>query len=177
LPHHQAVRILRDEISEENLAIVQRFADTVNQQDLAGFLALVDPEVEFHTFRGVEPGLDVARCFAEGGAPQEHYLTQVVREQAFDAGDRVLVFANIQRRWRKTGELGTRRGWACSSPSDRARSCASKSSVTASKRSKLPSSASEDKHPLCGRVRADQGDGRAWSSCPGSGSSCWRSVP
>jgi ketosteroid isomerase-like protein len=68
------VRILRDEISEENLAIVQRFADTVNQQDLAGFLALVDPEV--------------------------------VREQAFDAGDRVLVFANIQRRWRKTGELG-----------------------------------------------------------------------
>jgi ketosteroid isomerase-like protein len=48
----------------------------------------------------------VARCFAEGGAPQEHYLTQVVREQAFDAGDRVLVFANIQRRWRKTGELG-----------------------------------------------------------------------
>lgn len=106
MPHHQAVRILRDEISEENLAIVQRFADTVNQQDLAGFLALVDPEVEFHTFRGVEPGLDVARCFAEGGAPQEHYLTQVVHEQAFDAGDRVLVFANIQRRWRKTGELG-----------------------------------------------------------------------
>jgi hypothetical protein len=62
--------------------------------------------VEFHTFRGVERGLDAARRFAEGGAPQEHYLTRVVHEQAFDAGDRVVVFANIQRRWRETGELG-----------------------------------------------------------------------
>jgi ketosteroid isomerase-like protein len=96
----------RNEMSEENLAIVQRFADRVNEQDIPGFLALVDSEVEFHTFRGVERGLEGARRFAESGAPKEHYLTHVVHEQAFDAGDRVVAFANIQRRWRETGELG-----------------------------------------------------------------------
>jgi len=93
-------------MSEENLAVVQQFADRANDHDIPGFLALVDPEVEFHTFRGVERGLEGARRFAESGAPQEHYRTHVVHEQAFDAGDQVVVFANIQRRWRETGELG-----------------------------------------------------------------------
>jgi ketosteroid isomerase-like protein len=90
----------------ENLAIVQQFVDQANQQDIPGFLALLDPEVEFHTFRGVERGLEAGRRFAEGGAPKEHYLTHVVHEQVFDAGDQVVAFANIQRRWRETGELG-----------------------------------------------------------------------
>jgi hypothetical protein len=45
-------------MSEENLAVVQAFADRVNEQDIPGFLGLVDPEVEFHTFRGVERGLE-----------------------------------------------------------------------------------------------------------------------
>jgi hypothetical protein len=93
-------------MSEENLAIVQAFADRVNEQDIPGFLGLVDPEVEFHTFRGVERGLEGARRFAESNGPREHYLTHVVHEQAFDAGDQVVVFGNIQRRWRETGELG-----------------------------------------------------------------------
>ena len=43
-------------MSEENPGIVQAFADRVNEQDIRGFLALVDPEVEFHTYRGVEWG-------------------------------------------------------------------------------------------------------------------------
>jgi len=30
-------------MSEENLAIVQAFADRVNEQDIPGFLALIDP--------------------------------------------------------------------------------------------------------------------------------------
>jgi ketosteroid isomerase-like protein len=30
----------------------------------------------------------------------------VVHEQVFDAGHQVVAFANIQRRWRETGELG-----------------------------------------------------------------------
>jgi len=90
------------------LAIVQRLADRVNEQDIPGFLALVDPEVEFHTFRGVEQGLKGIRRFAVSNGPQEHYLTHVVHEQAFDAGDVVVVSANIQRRWRETGELGGR---------------------------------------------------------------------
>jgi len=57
-------------MSEENLAIVQQFVDRANQQDIPGFLALLDPEVEFHTFRGVERGLEAGRRFAEGGAPR-----------------------------------------------------------------------------------------------------------
>lgn len=93
-------------MSEENLAIARAFADRVNEQDIRGFLALVDPEVEFHTFRGVERGLEGARRFAESNGPREHYLTHVVHERAFDVGDQVVVFANIQRRWRETGELG-----------------------------------------------------------------------
>jgi ketosteroid isomerase-like protein len=93
-------------MSEENLAMVQRFADRVNEQDIPGFLALVDPEAELHTFRGVEQGLEGARRFAVSNGPQEHYLTHVVHEQAIDAGDLVVVSANIQRRWRETGELG-----------------------------------------------------------------------
>jgi ketosteroid isomerase-like protein len=93
-------------MSEENLAIVQQFVDRANQQDIPQFLALMDPEVEFHTFRGVDRGLEAARRFVEGGAPREHYLTHVIHEQVFDAGDQVVAFANIQRRWRETGELG-----------------------------------------------------------------------
>ena len=93
-------------MSEENLAVVQQFAERANQQDLPGFLALVDPEVELHTLGGVQRGLEGARRFAENNGPQEHYLTHVVHERAFDAGDQVVVFANIQRRWRETGELG-----------------------------------------------------------------------
>jgi ketosteroid isomerase-like protein len=94
------------EMSEENLAVVQQFADRVNEQDIPGFLALVDPEVELRTLGGVQRGLEGARRFAEGGGPQEHYLTHFVHERAFDAGDQVVVFTNIQRRWRETGELG-----------------------------------------------------------------------
>ena len=94
------------EMSEENLVIVQQFADRVNEQDIPGFLALVDPEVEFHTLGGVQRGLEGARRFAESNGPQEHYLTHIVHERAFDAGDQVVVFGNIQRRWRETGELG-----------------------------------------------------------------------
>jgi ketosteroid isomerase-like protein len=94
------------EMSEENLAVVQQFAERVNEQDFPGFLALVDPEVELRTLGGVQRGLEGARRFAENNGPQEHYLTHVVHERAFDAGDQVVVFANIQRRWRETGELG-----------------------------------------------------------------------
>jgi ketosteroid isomerase-like protein len=94
------------ERSEENLAVVQQFTDRVNQHDILGFLALVDPDVEFHTLGGVQRGLEGARRFADSNGPQEHYLTHVVHERAFDAGDQVVVFANIQRRWRETGELG-----------------------------------------------------------------------
>jgi hypothetical protein len=57
-------------MSEENLAIVQQFVDRANQQDIPGFLALLDPEVEFHTFRGVERGLEAGRRFAEGAPPR-----------------------------------------------------------------------------------------------------------
>ena len=60
---------------------------------------------------------------ADSRRPSEHDSdlrlvprSYVVHEQAFDAGDWVVVFANIQRRWRETGELGTRRGCRYAKP-------------------------------------------------------------
>jgi hypothetical protein len=52
-------------MSEENLAVVQQFAERVNQQDIPGFLALVDPEVEFHTPEGSSAGWR-----GRGGSPK-----------------------------------------------------------------------------------------------------------
>ncbi len=107
-------------MSEENLAIVQAFADRVNEQDIPGFLGLVDPEVEFHTFRGVELGLEGARRFAEGNGPREHYLTHVVHEQAFDAGDhragKVLRFQVFRDRDQALAAAGLTQGEQASSP-------------------------------------------------------------
>jgi ketosteroid isomerase-like protein len=88
----------------DNLALAQRLLDAWNQGDAAEVLALVTPEVEIETPGGVDRGLEAARRWV-GKQTQPHAVMQIVSEQFVEAGDRVVVFARRQMRWRETGEL------------------------------------------------------------------------
>ena len=95
----------------DNSALVRRFVDTYNRGDTEAILALVTPDVELETPGGLERGPEAARRLA-GKSTQEHALVHIEVERMVEAGDKVVVFAERQMRWRETGEL------ADSSPSD-----------------------------------------------------------
>lgn len=50
---------------EENRAALERAIGCWNEDDLAGYLELYDPEVALHGYQGVEPGLEGVRRFYE----------------------------------------------------------------------------------------------------------------
>jgi hypothetical protein len=54
--------------------------------------------------RGVDRGLEAARRWVEKQT-QPHAVMHIVSDQLVEAGDRVVVFARRQMRWRETGEL------------------------------------------------------------------------
>ncbi len=86
----------------DNSALVRRFVDTYNRGDTEGVLALVTPDVELETPGGLERGPEAAQRFV-GKSEQEHVLVHI--ERLVETGDRVVVFAERQVRWRETGEL------------------------------------------------------------------------
>ncbi len=88
----------------DNLALTQRLTDAWNQGDVATVLALVTPEVEIETPGGVGRGPEAARRWVEKQT-QPHAIMHIVIDQLLDAGDRVVVFARRQMRWRETDEL------------------------------------------------------------------------
>jgi ketosteroid isomerase-like protein len=94
-------------MSHQNVALVMRSIEAVNQRDVDGFMALNTTDFEllpamsgfagvsFHGREGVE------RYFAELDSVWEEF--QVIGEELHDLGDRVLVLMRIEGRGRGSG--------------------------------------------------------------------------
>ena len=79
---------------------VREFIRAFNERDLDAFVAVLDPEVELHSMRGVRKGLEAARHWATrppGGVQQEIELDSLHESGSEEAGR---ALALITRRWR-----------------------------------------------------------------------------
>jgi ketosteroid isomerase-like protein len=80
---------------------VREFIRAFNERDLDGFVAVLDPEVELHSMKGLRRGRDAARAWATrtpGGVQQTIELEQLY-EEGTESGAGSAV-ALIKRRWR-----------------------------------------------------------------------------
>ena len=78
---------------------VREFIRAFNERDLDAFVAVLDPEVELHSMRGVRKGREAARLWATrppGGVQQTIELEQLHEDEAAGSGSAVVL---IRRRW------------------------------------------------------------------------------
>ena len=78
---------------------VREFIRAFNERDLDAFVAVLDPEVELHSMRGVRKGAEAARLWATrapGGVQQTIELEQLYEDEAAGSGTAV---ALVNRRW------------------------------------------------------------------------------
>ena len=79
---------------------VREFIRAFNERDLDGFVAVLDPEVELHSMKGLRKGVEAARLWATrapGGVQQTIELEQLYEDGTEDGGGRAV--ALIIRRW------------------------------------------------------------------------------
>lgn len=79
---------------------VREFIRAFNERDLDGFVAVLDPEVELHSMRGLVKGPEAARKWAtrKPGGVQQTIVVEELFEDGTEGGDgRAL--ALILRRW------------------------------------------------------------------------------
>lgn len=80
---------------------VREFIRAFNERDLDGFVAVLDPDVELHSGRGLRKGVEAARLWATrepGGVQQTIELEDLYEEGLEGGGGRAV--ALIVRRWR-----------------------------------------------------------------------------
>jgi limonene-1,2-epoxide hydrolase len=80
---------------------VREFIRAFNERDLDGFVAVLDPEVELHSMRGLRKGREAARLWATrppGGVQQAIELEQLYEEGLEGGGGNAV--ALIRRVWR-----------------------------------------------------------------------------
>jgi limonene-1,2-epoxide hydrolase len=79
---------------------VREFIRAFNERDLEAFVAVLDPEVELHSGRGLRRGIEAARSWATrepGGVQQEIELEQLYEDGTEGGGGAAV--ALIVRRW------------------------------------------------------------------------------
>ncbi|HET7454758.1 MAG TPA: nuclear transport factor 2 family protein [Solirubrobacterales bacterium] len=79
---------------------VREFIRAFNERDLDAFVAVLDPEVELHSSRGLRKGREAARVWATrkpGGVQQTIELEELYEEGLEGGGGRAV--ALILRRW------------------------------------------------------------------------------
>lgn len=89
---------------------IREFIRAFNERDLDAFVAVLDPEVELHSMKGLRKGREAARVWATrepGGVQQTIELEELYEEGLEGGGGRAV--ALIQRRWR-WGEDGSEAG-------------------------------------------------------------------
>jgi ketosteroid isomerase-like protein len=80
---------------------VREFIRAFNERDLDGFAAVLHPEVELHSGRGLRKGIEAALVWATrepGGVQQTIELEELYEEGLEGGGGRAV--ALIRRRWR-----------------------------------------------------------------------------
>jgi limonene-1,2-epoxide hydrolase len=79
---------------------VREFIRAFNERDLDAFVAVLDPEVELHSSRGLRKGREAARVWATrapGGVQQTIELEQLYEDGTEGGGGRAV--ALIRRHW------------------------------------------------------------------------------
>jgi ketosteroid isomerase-like protein len=87
-------------MTEIRLDPVREFVRAFNERDLDGFVAVLDPEVELHSMKGLLKGTEAARQWAtrkRGGVQQTIVLEQVYEGGTEGGGGEAV--ALITRRW------------------------------------------------------------------------------
>jgi len=80
---------------------VREFIRAFNERDLDAFVAVLDPEVELHSGRGLRKGIEAARVWATrkpGGVQQTIELEQLYEDGTESGGGSAV--ALIRRAWR-----------------------------------------------------------------------------
>ena len=80
---------------------VREFIRAFNEQDLDAFVAVLDPEVELHSGRGLRKGIEAARIWATkspGGAQQTITLNQL-----YEGSDRAVALITRSWHWEEDG--------------------------------------------------------------------------
>jgi limonene-1,2-epoxide hydrolase len=86
---------------------VREFIRAFNERDLDAFVAVLDPEVEIHSSRGLRKGLEAARQWATrkpGGVQQSIELEQLYEEGLEGGGGRAVALVVRRWRWEESGE-------------------------------------------------------------------------
>jgi limonene-1,2-epoxide hydrolase len=90
---------------------VREFIRAFNERDLDAFVAVLDPEVELHSGRGLRKGIEAARVWATrqpGGVQQTIELEQLYEEGLEGGGGRAVALVRRHWRWEEDGsEAGT----------------------------------------------------------------------
>jgi limonene-1,2-epoxide hydrolase len=79
---------------------VREFIRAFNERDLDGFVAVLDPEVELHSMKGLRKGREAARLWATrppGGVQQAIELEELFEDDTEAGGGRAL--ALVRRAW------------------------------------------------------------------------------
>jgi limonene-1,2-epoxide hydrolase len=96
---------------------VREFIRAFNERDLDGFVAVLDPEVELHSSRGLRKGMEAARVWATrapGGVQQEIELEQLYEDGTEGGGGRAVALIVRRWHWEESGEPAGEEemGWA-----------------------------------------------------------------
>jgi limonene-1,2-epoxide hydrolase len=86
---------------------IREFIRAFNERDLDGFVAVLDPEVEIHSNKGLRKGLEAARLWATrkpGGVQQTIELAELYENDTEGGGGRAV--ALIVRHWHWDDEDG-----------------------------------------------------------------------
>jgi ketosteroid isomerase-like protein len=85
-------------VTGDHRAVVRRFYEAFNDQDLDAFVATLHPEVELQTARGLREGRDEARSWATKN-PQGGLEQRLVLERVLGESDGVRLVALYRKQW------------------------------------------------------------------------------
>jgi ketosteroid isomerase-like protein len=87
---------------------VREFIRAFNERDLEGFAAVLDPEVEIHSSRGLRKGVEAAVSWATrapGGVQQTITLDQLHEDLTEGGEGRAVALITREWHWEESGEL------------------------------------------------------------------------
>lgn len=87
---------------------VREFIRAFDERDVDAFVAVLDPEVELHSSRGLRKGLEAARQWATrepGGVQQSIELEQLYEDGTEGGGGRAVALIVRRWHWEESGEM------------------------------------------------------------------------
>ncbi len=95
---------------------VREFIRAFDERDVDGFVAVLDPEIELHSQKGLRKGVEAARQWATrapGGVQQEIELEQLYEDDTEGGGGRAVALIVRRWHWEESGELASEEpmGW------------------------------------------------------------------